>query len=86
MKEIESIYVVKDSSKGPPSYYLGNDYKKDEKGRWCIGCKTYITEAVRRVEQFLGKELDKKDTPMLEGDHPEEDSTEPLDNSGHKSY
>ena len=46
MEEIESVYMVKDSSKGPPSYYLGNDYKKDKKGRWCIGCKTYLTEAI----------------------------------------
>jgi hypothetical protein len=86
MEEIESIYSVKESSKGPPSYYLGNDYKKDSKGRWCIGCKTYITEAVRRIEEFLGKPLQKKDTPMVDGDHPEEDSSELLDDKDHKTY
>ena len=37
MKQIESIYLVKESSKGLPGYYLGNDYKKDKKGRWCVG-------------------------------------------------
>ena len=30
--EICSVYQVKDSPKGPPSYYLGNDYKRDKKG------------------------------------------------------
>eukprot|EP00957_Ditylum_brightwellii_P107962 8236012-Ditylum_brightwellii.AAC.2 len=45
MMEIEFIYLVKDSSKGPSDYYLGNDYKQDKKGRWCIGCKKYLDEA-----------------------------------------
>ena len=86
MKEIESVYLVKDSSKGPPSYYLGNDYKKVAKGRWCIGCKTYLTESIRRIEDVLGKPLPKKDTPMPDGDHPEEDAFELLDDAGHQRY
>ena len=32
MDKICSVYQVKDSPKGPPSYYLGNDYKRDKKG------------------------------------------------------
>ena len=67
MDEICTVYLVKDKSKGPPSYYLGNDYKKDSKGRWCIGCKTYLTEAVCRVEDVLGKQLPKKDTHYYGG-------------------
>ena len=86
MDEICSVYLVKESSKGPPDYYLGNDYKRDKKGRWCVGCKTYLTEAVRRIEQLFGKPLPKKDTPMLDGDHPEEDTSELLDDDGHKKY
>ena len=49
MAQIESVYSVKESSKGEPSYYLGHDYKKDSKGRWCIGCKKYLTEAIQRI-------------------------------------
>ena len=86
MDEICTVYLVKDKSKGPPSYYLGNDYKKDSKGRWCIGCKTYLTEAVCRVEDVLGKQLPKKDTPMTDGDHPEENVLELLDDKGHQRY
>ena len=86
MKEIESVYLVKESSKGAPSYYLGNDYKRDKNGRWCIGCKTYLTEAIRRIEEFLNKKLSKRDTPMVEGDHPEEDASEVLDDEGHRTY
>jgi hypothetical protein len=86
MDEICSVYLVKDKSKGPPSYYLGNDYKKDKKGRWCIGCKTYLTEAIRRLEELFGKPLSKKDTPMVDSDHPEEDASEPLNDEGHRHY
>ena len=85
MKQIESTYLVKDSSKGAPSYYLGNDYKRDKKDRWCIGCKTYLTEATRRIEELMGP-LPKKDTPMPDGDHPEEDESELLDDDGHQRY
>ena len=85
MAEIQSVYLVKDSSKGPPDYYLGNDYKKDKKGRWCIGCKKYLTEAVSRVEKIFG-ELPKKVSPMEDGDHPEEDCSALLDDDGHQKY
>ena len=74
MKEVDSVYLVKDSSNGEPSYYIGNDYKKDKKNIWCVGCKTYLTEAIRRLEDIFGKSLPKKDTPMVDGDHPEEDT------------
>ena len=87
MKEIESVYLVKDSSQGAPSYYLGNDYKKDKKNRWCVGCKTYLAEAVRCLEAMFGKPLPKKDTPMVDGeDHPEEDTSELLNDKDHQQY
>jgi hypothetical protein len=52
MDHIEKVYTIKDI--GPPNYYLGNDYKKDRRGRWCIGCKKYLKEAVKRVEGMFG--------------------------------
>ena len=84
MKEICSNCNVKDSSKGPPSYYLGNDYKRDSKGRWCVGCKTYLIEAVRRLEQLCNKPLSKKNTSMVEDDNPEEDCSPLLDDAEHQ--
>ena len=85
MAEIQSVYLVKDSSKGPPDYYLGNDYKKDKKGRWAIGCKKYLTEAIARVEKIFG-EVPKKASPMEDGDHPEEDDSELLSDADHQKY
>ena len=75
MKEIETVFKVKDDSKGPPDYYLGNDYKRDSQGRWCIGCKKYLKEALIRVESIMGINLLKRNRPIEVGDHPEEDES-----------
>ena len=83
---LPALPISRRAGKGGPSYYLGNDYKKDKKGRWCVGCKTYLTEAIRRLEDIFGKPLPKKDTLMIDGDHPEEDKSEPLDDKGHQQY
>ena len=85
MEEIQSVYLVKESSKGPPDYYLGYNYNQDKKGRWCIGCKTYLAEAIQQIEAIFGN-VPKKDTPMVDGYHPEIDSTPVLDDKGHKRY
>eukprot|EP00957_Ditylum_brightwellii_P089659 6828073-Ditylum_brightwellii.AAC.1 len=85
MKEIKSVHLVKDSSKGPLDYYLGNDYKRDKKGRWCIGCKKYLDEAIGYIEIIFGN-FQKKDTPMVDGDHPELDESSPLDDKGHQMF
>ena len=81
MKSIEAVYTVK--SIGAPDYYLGNDYKKDKKGRWCIGCKKYLKEAIRRVEGIYGN-IKKEKNPAETGDHPELDTSELLDDEEHR--
>jgi hypothetical protein len=52
MNDIKATYDVK--SGGPPDDYLGNDFKRDAKGRWCFGCKRYIKEATARIEALFG--------------------------------
>ena len=44
------------------------------------------SDAIRRLEHLLGKPLPKKDTPMVDGDHPKEDTSELLDDKGHQHY
>ena len=77
---------MKYSSKGEPYYFLGNDYKKDEKFRWFVGFKTYLTEAVYRLEELFGKALPNKDTTAVDGNHPEEDTSLLLDDGVHQKY
>jgi hypothetical protein len=70
MKDLQDIYTINEESIVEPDYYLGNDYKKDKKGRWCIGCKKYLKEAILRVEKMYSKTLKKFLVPMTSGDHP----------------
>ena len=83
MDQIEKLYTVKGI--GPPKYYLGNDYKEDKKGRWCIGCNKYLKEAIKRVESMFGN-LKKERVPAVAGDHPELDTSDLLDDTGHQKY
>jgi hypothetical protein len=85
MKQIQDIYLVKPDSIGPPDYYLGNDYKKDDKGRYAIGCKKYIKESLRRVQAKFGN-IPKQSVPMANDDHPEMDASPLLDDDGHRDY
>ena len=83
MDQITAVYTVK--SQGPPEYYLGNDFKRDKKNRWCIGSQKYITEAIKRIETIFGP-LKKHDIPMISGDHPELDDTAILSGESHQKY
>jgi hypothetical protein len=92
MEEIKKEYHIKDE--GPPDYYLGLDYKQHN-GRWAVGCKKYIKEAVRRIEARMNLSradgeknwrLKKYATPLGPDDHPEEDTSVMLDDNGHREY
>ena len=85
MDHTESVYLVKDSFKGNPEYYLGNNNKKDSKGRYCIECKKHLMEGNWKIETIFGS-LTKKDVPMKDGDHPEEDASPVLNDQMHVKY
>ena len=68
MDEIKSVCTVK--AEGPPDYYLGNDYKRDNKGRLCVGRKKYIKEVLTRIESIFVT-LRKYANPSKTGDNPE---------------
>lgn len=82
MEQIKSVYSVK--GEGPPDYYLGNDYKLHG-GRWAVGCKKFLTEAIARVEKVFGK-LKKNSVPLVANDHPKEDTSELLNDDDHRKY
>ena len=43
-------------------------------------------EVIRRIEAMFKKLLPKKDTPVTDGDHPEEDTSELLNDEDHRWY
>lgn len=83
MKSLQELYTFK--SIGPPDYYFGNNFKKDSKERWNVGCKKYITEALARVEMMFEPDA-KNDTPMVAEDHPECDDSKLLNDEEHTIY
>ena len=83
MNKIEGMYTVKGI--GLQKYYLGNDYRKDKKGRWCIGCKKYLKEEIKQVEGIYGI-LKKKRIPSKAGDHLEINESKLLDGKEYQKY
>ena len=81
MDEIKSVYTVK--AEGPPDYYLGNDYKREKKGRLCVGSKKYIKEVLTWIETIFGT-LRKYDNLSETGNNPELDDSRALRNVEHR--
>ena len=84
MTQIEQEFKVRDVTDSP-SYYLGNDLKKTQSGRFHISSGKYSTEIVRRYEMKYGP-IRKEKTPLANKEHPETDDSEPLDEPGVKEY
>ena len=84
-KKIQPVYLVKDSSKGEPYYYLGNNYNKDKSDWWKIIHKKYLTESISHIESMFG-DLPKNNIPMQDGYHPMEYTSSPMSDKEHKIY
>ena len=74
--------MYKVEAEGPPDYYLGNNYKRDKKGRLCVGSKKYIKEVLTRIETIFST-LSKYDNPSETGDNPELDDSWGLGDEEH---
>ena len=80
MELIKKEYHIK--GKGSPDYYLGND-SKTYKGRYAVGYKKYIKEAIRRVQDKKKDKIKQQSVPASPGDHPKLDTSEFVDDDGH---
>ena len=81
MDEIKSVYTVK--AEGLPDFYLGNNYKRDKKGRPCVGSKRYIKEGLTRIENIFGT-IRKYDNPSETGYNPGLDDSRALGDEEHQ--
>jgi hypothetical protein len=84
MRKLQEIYVIKDPK--PPDSYLGATYNGHPNKTWSITASDYIKEDIRQIEKRLEITLREEKTPMKTDDHPEEDSSEILDNDMHREY
>ena len=74
MKLIKDTFTVKDE--GTPKYYVGNDYwQPDPDVMWQVGSKTYIKEAIAKLEERKHGTISKCPIPMTLDCHPELDDS-----------
>ena len=83
MKHLQSIYTIKEPKH--PEVYLGALYTGSPEGNWSISCKNYIKEAIMKIEKVTGS-LRLEKSPMVTGDHPEEDESDMLDMESQRFY
>jgi len=83
MTLIKDAFTVKNDEE--PTFYLGGDIHIRD-GEMHLGSRTYIKEALNKIERIIGRLPSKQRTPMAPDDHPESDNSPELDDYGIKEY
>jgi hypothetical protein len=83
---LENDYGYKLKGSGPISYHLGGNFVRDPDGVLKQTAEDYIVKMLGNYKQDYGEEPMKKKAPLPEGDHPELDDTEELDDAGRTQY
>ena len=71
---------------GLPEYHLGGDFFRDKDGTLCWGTRTYIKKMMMAYEKMFGGKPKRYFIPLADGDHPELDNSELLDQDGIRKY
>jgi hypothetical protein len=80
-------YNFKLKGSGPLSFHLGCGFERDSEGVLCMNPKRYIEKMVDTYERMFGvKPGTKPYSPLEEGDHPEIDTSEFLDEEDIQKY
>ena len=80
-------YSFKLKGSGPMSFHLGCGFNRDENGVLCMDPLKYIEKMAQAYEQLFGIKLGTKPrSPLEEGDHPELDTSEFLDDEDTQKY
>ena len=88
LTDMSKIYTLQ--AIGVPEYYLGGDFKVHRQptgiSTFTFCAKTYIKNICQKIEELMGKELKKYDSPMATNDHPELEDTQLLNPDNHSRY
>ena len=71
---------------GAIEFHLGCDFFRDEKGVLCYAPKKYIQKILENYRRIYGTWPKPASSPLVNGDHPELDTSELLDEDGQKIY
>ena len=80
------LYGYKLKGVGPPEYHLGGNFGRDEDGTLWWGSKTYVEKMMKSYERQFGSLPRKQSSPLTEGDHPELDISDLLDDDKRSLY
>ena len=83
-----NVYKFKLKGTGPISFHLGCDFWRDDDGTLCFAPKKYIQKMMDAYERMFGTRPTSNNvsSPLEEGDHPELDTSELLDQAGTQQY
>ena len=71
---------------GAIEFHLGCDFFRDENGVLCYAPKKYIQKILENYRRIYGTWPKPASSPLVNGDHPELDTSELLDEDGQKIY
>ena len=73
---LKETYKLKQKGVGPINYHLGCGYTRDEDGTLVAHPKKYVEKIVQSYEKVFGSKPKKTRTPLVAGDHQENNKSE----------
>ena len=84
IRQIEKNFILR-TVEDSPSYYLGKEIKRTDKGMLHLSCGKCVSEILQRYQADHG-DLKKENIPISPDIHPENDDSPMLDDKGIKAY
>jgi hypothetical protein len=84
--DLEHKYGYHLKGVGKPTYHLGGDFFRDADGTLAWGAMSYVKKMITHYEIMFDGKPKEYSSPMAEGDHPELDNLDELDEDGTKRY
>ena len=79
-------YGYKLKGVGPPEYHLGGNFGRDPDGTLFLSAEKYVSKLMDGFERMFQKLPYKASSPLVDGDSPELDTSELLDEEGIRIY
>ena len=81
-----AIHNYKLKGVGPPEYHLGGNFGRDPDGTLWWGSQSYVEKMLKNYERQFGSLPAKKSSPLVDGDHPELDISDILEENKKTLY
>ena len=86
VKKLVEDFKFKLKGTGPTEFHLGCDFFRDEEGVLCYAPKKYIEKILENYRRIFGQWPKALHSPLVDGDHPELDTSELLNETDQKIY